>query len=407
MEKRISVLSREIADKIAAGEVIERPASIVKELLENAFDAGADDIVINLEEGGKKSIRISDNGTGIDSRDVAVAFKRHATSKIRALDDLYTLNSFGFRGEALPSIAAVSDMEILTRRHGDISGTRAVVEKSVIREIAEIGCPEGTVVLVKNIFDAIPVRRKFLKKDAIEQGYCIDTITRLALAHPGVKIKVTTGTRTVLNIPKTGEAAEKIALVLGLDFKEKMLPVQSSRNGVRITGFVSRPDFARSSSKGTYFYVNRRYIRDHLITHAVISAYRGRMEPRRYPAAVLFIEMPPGEVDVNVHPAKTEVRFRDSKTVYEAVLEALAMVLSGAPVQPGASSITYRPGECNRLIRGSGKPRVLISGRRSNPGQIRFLSLKGRFLKRKVGGNFRNAVSFHPCSISGRRQELI
>ena len=330
METRINVLPKEIADKIAAGEVIERPASIVKELLENAVDAGADDIVIELEEGGKGAIRITDNGSGIDARDVELAFERHATSKIRNLEDIYRIESFGFRGEALPSIAAVSDMELLTRCRGELSGVRALIEGGIIKEVSSIGCPEGTTISVRNIFSSIPARRKFLKKDAIEQGNCLDVVTRLALAHPEIKITVTNNGKKVLKVPKAGDSAEKIALILGMDFRKKMIPITGAHDGIRIRGYVSQPDFVRTSSKSTFFYVNNRSVRDALIMHALMNAYRGQMEARKYPSAVLFIDLPADEVDVNVHPAKTEVRFRDSKKIYEIIFEAVAVALSGS-----------------------------------------------------------------------------
>ena len=344
METRITILPKEIADKIAAGEVIERPASIVKELLENSIDAGADDIVIELEEGGKGSIRITDSGIGIDAQDIAIAFERHATSKIKTLEDIYRIDSFGFRGEALPSIVAVSDMELLTRRRGDLSGIRAEIEGGKIKKASSVGCPEGTSIFVRNIFGSIPARRKFLKKDSVELGYCLDVITRLALAHPDIKITVRNNGKTVLKVPRTGDLAEKIALLLGADFKTKIIPINGARNGVRIGGYISRPDFTRSSSKSTYIYVNRRWVRDHLISHAIVNAYKGLIEARKYPAAVLFIDLPPEEVDVNVHPAKTEVRFRDSNIIYAMVLETLALGLSGPLAESQSGSVPYSQG---------------------------------------------------------------
>ena len=337
MENRITVLPREIADKIAAGEVIERPASIVKELLENALDAGARDIDMVLEEGGKGSIRITDNGGGIDSRDVKLAFERHATSKIRHLDDIFRIGSFGFRGEALPSIAAVSDMEMLTRRRGDLSGVRVSIQAGKIKEVSAAGCPEGTTIVVRNIFGTLPARRKFLKRDALEQRYCLDVITRLALAHPEIRMKVSSGNKTILNVPRAKDLSERIALVLGMEFGSRLLPLEGMKDGLTVRGFISRPDFTRSSPRDMYFYVNRRSVRDHLISHAVMNAYRGAIEARQYPATVLFLEMGPEAVDVNVHPAKTEVRFRDSKQVYETVLETIAAALSAEAFRPGAS----------------------------------------------------------------------
>lgn len=358
METRIAVLPKDLADKIAAGEVIERPASILKELLENAFDAGATDIIIELEEGGRDLIRIIDNGAGIRADDVESAFERHATSKIRNLEDIYRIGSFGFRGEALPSIAAVSDLEMLTRRRGELSGVRVLVESGRIKEVSAAGCPEGTSITVRNIFGSIPARRKFLKRQSVEQGYCLDVATRLALAQPGIKVKVLSRGKTVLNVPRAVDFAERISLILGMDFGRKIIPVKASRNGIGIEGYISRPDFTRTSTKSIYLYVNRRYVRDHLISHAVMNAYRGLIEARKYPAVVIFIDVPPEEVDVNVHPAKTEVRFRDSKVIYETVLEALAVGLSGAP--PRSPSIVEAEPRSERPLQSNESPRRYI-----------------------------------------------
>jgi DNA mismatch repair protein MutL len=203
VKKRITVLPDEVASKIAAGEVIERPSSIVKELLENALDAGATDITIELRGGGKEMIRIADNGAGIEPGDVPLAFERHATSKILTVDDLYDVHSFGFRGEALPSIAAVSRVELATRRRGDVAGTRIVVESSRIRESEAVGCPEGTSIAVSRIFDSLPVRKKFLRQDATEQGHCLDIIVRVLMPHSTVRARVLTASKTLLEIPRT------------------------------------------------------------------------------------------------------------------------------------------------------------------------------------------------------------
>ena len=366
MESRIAVLPRDIADKIAAGEVIERPASIVKELLENAFDAGARDILIELEGGGKESIRVVDNGSGIDGRDVETAFERHATSKIRQAEDIYQISTFGFRGEALPSIAAVSDLELLTRKRGELSGVRVLLQGGKIKELTDIGCPEGTTISVRNIFRSIPARRKFLKKDSVEQAYCLEVVTRMALVQPDIRIRVLSNGRTVFNIPRTREIAERISLILGMDFGQHMIPVKGEREGIHLHGFVSRPDFTRSSAKNIYIYVNGRYVRDHLIQHAVLNAFRSLIEPRKYPSAVLFIELPPEDVDVNVHPAKTEVRFRDSKKVYETVIETIALALNGSaadslPVQQESSGYLAEENKAGRQFSNETPKRYFVS----------------------------------------------
>ena len=329
LNRKITVLPEEVASKIAAGEVVERPSSIVKELLENALDAGATDITIELRGGGKELIRIADNGAGIAPGEVPLAFERHATSKILTVDDLYDVRSFGFRGEALPSIAAVCRVEMSTRRRGDVAGTRIVVESGRILENEAAGCPEGTSISVSRIFDSLPVRRKFLRQDATEQGHCLDIIVRVLLPHGAVRAKVLTGSKTLLEIPRTENLYERIVLLLGSDLRNHLVELAQESPGVRLSGFVSRPDFTRSSTRNMFFYINGRYVRDVLLSQAVMSAYRNLLEPRKYPACALFIELPPETIDVNVHPAKLEVRFRRPQDVRELIQRSLSVALVG------------------------------------------------------------------------------
>ncbi len=336
MENRIIVLPEEVASKIAAGEVIERPSSIVKELLENALDAGATDITIELRAGGKELIRIVDNGAGIAPGDVPLAFERHATSKILTVEDLYDVKTFGFRGEALPSIAAVCRIEMSTRRRGDVAGTRIVVEGGRILENEAVGCPEGTSIAVSHIFGSLPVRRKFLRQDATEQGHCLDIIVRVLLPHGAVRAKVLTASKTLLEIPRTQNLYERIVLLLGSDLRNHLIAVEEKSPGVCLSGFVSRPDFTRSSTRNMFFYVNGRYVRDVLLSQAVMSAYRNLLEARKYPACALFIELPPETIDVNVHPAKLEVRFRRPQDVREMIQRGLSGALAG--VRPASHS---------------------------------------------------------------------
>jgi len=331
------VLPEEVASKIAAGEVVERPSSIVKELLENALDAGAKDITIELRGGGKDLIRIVDNGSGIEPGDVPLAFERHATSKILTVADLYDVRSFGFRGEALPSIAAVSRVEMATRRRGDVAGTRIVVENGRILANEAVGCPEGTTIAVSRIFDSLPVRKKFLRQDSTEQGHCLDIIIRVLLPHGRVRAKVAAATRTLLEIPRTENLQERIVLMLGSDLRNHLLPVEGEGPGMRLTGFVSRPDFTRSSTRSMFFYVNGRYVRDVVLSQAVMNAFRNLLEARKYPACALFIEMPPDSIDVNVHPAKLEVRFRRPQDVRELLQRGLSEALSALRPTTGAS----------------------------------------------------------------------
>jgi len=343
--RKIAVLPEAVASKIAAGEVIERPSSIVKELLENAVDAGATDIAIDLRGGGKESIRIADNGSGISPGDVPVAFERHATSKILTVEDLYAVRSFGFRGEALPSIAAVSRVEMATRRRGDVEGTRIVVENGRILEQEAVGCPEGTTITVSRIFDPLPVRRKFLRQDATEQGHCLDTIVRVLLPHRHVRATVTAGDRAVLEVPRTESLRDRIVLLLGSDLRNHLVAVEAEASGMRVAGFASRPDFTRSSTRSMFFYVNGRYVRDVLLSQAVMNAYRNLLEARKYPACALFVELPPDAIDVNVHPAKLEVRFRRPQDVRDLIHRGLAGALAGVrpTAGPDAAPGVFRP----------------------------------------------------------------
>jgi len=337
---RIVILSEDIANKIAAGEVVERPASIVKELTENSVDAGATDIRVELEKGGSQSIKIIDNGSGIEYEDVPLVFERHATSKIHRFDDIFNVVSFGFRGEAMPSIASIARVELLTRRMEDLSGTKAVLEAGAIKDISPAGCPEGTQICVTKIFANVPARRKFLKTEATEQGLCLDVITRLALAHPEIRFRVSVNGREVLAAPRVRDVSQRIAMVMGGDYTANAIAIESQKDNMSLTGYISRPEYTKSNSKSVYLFVNKRFIRDNSLTHAVLSAYRQIIEPRRYPSAVLFLDMPPENVDVNVHPAKLEVRFRDSHSVYELVSKTIAEGLASAQTSKG--SFVYR-----------------------------------------------------------------
>jgi DNA mismatch repair protein MutL len=325
---KIVILPEDLTRKIAAGEVVERPASIVKELLENALDAGATNIIVELERGGCSSIRVIDNGEGIDLNDISLAFERYATSKIYEFDDIYKVASYGFRGEALPSIASISRVEMITRKRSSLSGTKIVVEAGQVKMISEVGCPLGTSVFVSRIFDPVPVRKKFLKSDSTEQGQCVDVVTKMALAHPGVRLSLTANGKDILNIAATGNESERISLILGMDFMHAMLPVKLTKEDTICHGFISRPEQTRSSAKHIYFYVNKRYVRDYFLNHAVMTAYRRLVEPRRYPSAVLFFDLPKGDVDVNIHPSKMEVRFRNPRNIYDITVETLVNALA-------------------------------------------------------------------------------
>ena len=329
MQEKIVVMPEDLSNRIAAGEVIERPASIVKELVENSLDAGATDILIELEGGGKQSVKIVDNGRGIDRDDVKLAFERHATSKIYTFEDIHNITSFGFRGEAIASIASISRIEILTRKNESLSGTRAVVRGGRVEEIIDAGCPVGTSVFVSDIFYSTPARMKFMKRDSTEQTHCVDAIMRLALSNPEVKMRVVAKGKTIFNVPRTKNLSDRIALVFGEDFGRHTLEVKGQRGDATIRGVISMPDRTRANTKGQFYFINNRFIRDRLLNHSVISSYRRLIEPRRFPYVVLFIDMPASDVDINVHPAKMEVRFRSSGDIYSLVTDTLSSALSG------------------------------------------------------------------------------
>ncbi len=336
---KISILPTELAHRIAAGEVIERPASILKELLENSLDAGATVLRIELVKGGCAALRITDNGAGMEPADVPLAFQRHATSKLTVFDDLYRLRTFGFRGEALPSIAAVARVELTTRPSAaPLAGTTIIVENSRVEELREAGCPAGTTIHVSRIFDAVPVRKKFLKSEATEQGACLEAINRIALASPGVKIRVLSNGRPLWDMPATADAGERIGMVLGREAGSGLLKIKGDREELALVGYISRPEVTRANTKGIYCFVNGRCIRDALLNHAIMTACRNVMEAKRYPAAVIFLTIPPEDVDVNVHPAKLEVRFRNPRAVYGLVVEAILAGL--AAVAPSADAMT-------------------------------------------------------------------
>lgn len=345
MSRRIVVLSEEVANQIAAGEVVERPASIVKELVENAIDAGARDIRVELIKGGCQSIRITDNGSGIEREDAALVFERHATSKISRLEDIYRTGSFGFRGEAMASIASVAKVEMLSRRPDDLEGTKALARAGSIVEISPAGAPAGTQITVTEIFANVPARRKFLKTEPTEQSACLDAVTRLSLAHPDVRFVVTADGREVFAAPAVKDVSERVSRIMGNDFNSHCLTINGQRENVRLRGFISTPSFTKSNSKGIYLFVNSRFIRDNSITHAVLAAYRQVIEPRRYPAAVLFLDLPGEEVDINVHPAKLEVRFKNSREIYDLISKTLAQRLAEAKTLPASYAYRLAPSE--------------------------------------------------------------
>ncbi len=331
MAKRIEVLPESVSQMIAAGEVIERPASVVKELMENAIDAGSSEITVELKAGGLQLIRVIDSGEGMNQEDAPSAFQRYATSKIRKAEDLYAIHTLGFRGEALPSISQVSKITLQTRTHHSLSGTKVTCEGGEIKSISEIGCPIGTEVEVKDLFYNIPVKRKFLKSIRSELRFALNHFLRLSLSHPAISFKFIHEGRTLHEHFKGASPSTRIEAIFGKEVYRHLQPVGFEEGGIGISGFASLPSFSKKNAEGIYFYVNQRFIKDRMIYKAVLDAYRHVLPGHQFPVVILFISLPPSVVDVNVHPTKAEVKFRDPEKVYQAVFVAIRIMLEEGP----------------------------------------------------------------------------
>ncbi len=310
-------------NKIAAGEVIERPASVIKEMVENSIDAGATNINVEIKNGGISYIRVSDNGKGIPKDDMEIAFERHATSKIRQASDLDTIKSMGFRGEALASIAAIANVEMVSKYKDEQVGNRIVIEAGKTLEFEETGCPVGTSIVVKNLFFNTPVRYKFLRKDFTEAGYIEDVITRIALVNPDIAIKLVNTGKTVIQTSGNGNLQDVIYSIYGKDIASSVLDVDYTFEDIHITGVVGKPEIARSNRSNQMFFVNKRYIKDKVLTGATEKAFKGMIPIGKYGFVVLNIEMNPAKVDVNVHPSKLEVRFAEENNIFKCVYHAI------------------------------------------------------------------------------------
>ncbi len=320
---KIKVLSDLLVNKIAAGEVIERPASVVKELVENSIDAGASHISVAIEDGGKQLIRVSDDGVGMDEESLRLAVMPHATSKISTEDDLFNIGTLGFRGEALPSIGSVSQMRIVSRPKDQIEGSEIIVAAEKIESSSAAGCRAGTTIEVRDLFFNVPARRKFLKSNATEVGHINEQISRLALAHRQVGFDLTNNGRNSMKLPGGGGIRERLSALFGAELAGELIAIERAERGLHIEGYVAPPSKSRSTAAGQYVLLNGRFIRDKFVQHAVREAYRGLMEHSRHPIVFLFLTVEPSMVDVNVHPTKTEVRWQDSNLVHSQVLAAL------------------------------------------------------------------------------------
>src|SRR5580658_2140529 len=350
---RIRILAENVANKIAAGEVVERPASVVKELLENAVDAGARSIRIETESGGKRLIRVIDDGCGMNHDDALLAFERHATSKLRTADDLLSIATLGFRGEALPSIASISRLLLETRDAEENEGTRVEFAGGKLISVKPAGVPVGTSISVADIFYAVPARRKFLKSETTELGHIASLVTHYALAHPDRQFLLKTPSQEILNCAPVEKPADRVYQIFGRQALDDLTEIPAAEAAVRgaiteppleagereatlrVSGFTSRPEVQRTNRNGIYIFVNRRLVRDRLLLHAISEAYRNIVPPGVFPVVLLFLDMPYEEVDVNVHPAKIEVRFRHPQFVHDFTRDAIRQALSHARPVPG------------------------------------------------------------------------
>lgn len=336
---KIVLLDDSTINKIAAGEVIERPASVVKEIVENSIDAGANNITVEIKNGGISYIRVTDNGKGIMQDDMEIAFERHATSKIRSADDLDDVKSMGFRGEALASIAEIAKVELISKTAQSDNGYRVLIEGGKVLESSEYGCPNGTTITIENLFFNTPVRYKFLKKDFTESGYIEDVITRIALVHPEIAIRLVNTGKTIVQISGNDDLKSVIYNIYGKDIAENLINIDYEYEGMRVSGVIGKPVISRSNRTNQLFFVNKRYVKDKTLSGAAEQGFKGFITIGKHGFLILNIDMDPHLVDVNVHPAKLEVRFQEDNKVFKAVYHAIKDGLSNVDLVANTSSI--------------------------------------------------------------------
>jgi DNA mismatch repair protein MutL len=367
-----------VINQIAAGEVVERPASVVKELLENAIDAQATRVDLTVERGGKDLVRVVDNGTGMPADDIVLAFQPHATSKLAQADDLFRITTLGFRGEALAAISEVAKVRCQTRQAGAETGSELTIDCGDCGAVKECGCPAGTVIEVRNLFSNTPVRRTFLKSDITETGHVVDMFARIALAHPELHLTYRAGGKVVHDLPPVAGTRDRIATFFGRELAESLLWIEGELDDMHLWGYVAHPSQSRSTAKGQFLFLGGRYVRDRSLSHALNEAYRGLLMVGRMPVAFLHLDIPPDQVDVNVHPTKVEVRFRDSQRVYSHLLSTLRQTFlrsdlhsrlqaSQEPAKAGAAAPTLAdrvpgPGFDFESPRGSSLGRLELAG---------------------------------------------
>ena len=329
----IQLLPDHVANQIAAGEVIQRPCSAVKEMLENAIDSGADNIQLIIKDSGKTLVQVVDNGCGMSKTDARTSFERHATSKIKDANDLFAIRTMGFRGEAMASIAAIAHVELKTKPHSESLGTRIIIEGSEIKEQEDFATANGTSIAIKNLFYNVPARRKFLKSDQVEQKHIIEEFQRVALAHPEVSLSMYHNNNELFHLPQSS-LRQRIVAVLGNKKNEKLVPVEEKTNLVTISGFVGKPEFAKKTRGEQYFFVNKRFIKSGYLHHAVTAAFEELIPNRFHPSYFLFFNIDPQLIDVNIHPTKTEIKFDDEKAIHAIVLSCVKRALGQYNITP-------------------------------------------------------------------------
>ena len=329
----IQLLPDSVANQIAAGEVVQRPASAVKELIENAVDSGADKIQLLIKDAGKSSIQVIDNGCGMSVTDARMCFERHATSKIRKAEDLFAIRTMGFRGEAMASIAAIAQVELKSRRHEDELGTCIRIEASEVISQEPVSAVPGTSISVKNLFYNIPARRNFLKGNSVEMRHIIDEFQRVALANPEIFFTLHHDGNEVFHLPK-GSLKQRIIHLFGNAYNQKLVPVEEDTSIIQLKGYVGKPEFAKKTRGEQFFFVNNRFIKDAYLNHAVLSAFQEVLQPDSFPLYVLFIEIDPSKIDINVHPTKTEIKYQDEKAIYAIIRSAVKRSLGKYNISP-------------------------------------------------------------------------
>ncbi|MBS3920679.1 MAG: DNA mismatch repair endonuclease MutL [Deltaproteobacteria bacterium] len=377
MAGKIRILPEPVAQKIAAGEVVERPASVVKELMENAIDAGASEIIVELKSGGLQLIRVTDNGEGMVPEDVPLALQRFATSKIRQAEDLFAIETLGFRGEALPSIASVSQMVLKTRPSNSISGTKVISEGGEVKRISEVGCPVGTDVEVHDLFYNFPVRRKFLKSIRTELRYALLHFHRMSLAYPSITFKFIHDGRILQELIKTESFLTRVEAILGKEVIGHLKPIRHEEDEIQIEGFTSLPSFAKGNRDGISTYIHGRYVKDRIIQKAILDGYRHVLPADKYPVSILLISLPPSSVDVNVHPTKAEVKFKEPERIYQAVWSSIRRALEESPsegrwISPGKRGESIQEGELQASLsfQGFRKPYSEVGDNGFNPPKV-------------------------------------